>query len=1050
MRYKLIAWILMPLMVLSVVGLICPIAQAEPTTVKNVLMFYMCGDNEFSPGIIEALDKMRAAGGSDNDVTIIAMIDTKEGTTDNGIPYDDGIYYIGASPSKDYKLWTPVQELVINDPNTLAFFIDFVKTNYPADRYMLTMWDHGSGLNILKDEDSENKQVMEINDLATTLDNSGVHFDLIQFEACLMDMVEVGYALRNSANVMVASEESDYMSRPYTDIIRWLKANPDASAAEMGRQIVNGYFDIASPDRGTLAVIDLTKMPAVANSMDNLGNVLNANMPTQQSAILEAIKSSQRYEIRNFVDIIDFTNQLDSRIRDPQLQAATEAVRTSVSQAVIYKRHKGTDLQNSNGLSVNIYDGVTYLEGYSNFQFTNDTSWDEFVMELTQSPTIFSALTVDPENPWIGTPFHLQGTLTAPDPKGLKVYLQILVGSSWIDIKSTMIEDGSFVFSGRHTAAGTYNYRVHYLGSNIENGFLHSDSHPVDVNVASLAITYPNGGEKFGTGIRGGFDWISTNVDEDLKVTLNKDKRTVKTWTVTQPSGEETFKVLGEWGTGDDYTICIQGTDHPEYLDCSDGTFSIANPITVISPNGGEYWSPDTPHIIKWSAEVCPDSPIPILNCLPKDSKVQVQIIQGSSSTVEKTFNDGGGEYDLNGQIPWTVDIPKAMDYKVKVSSVANPDVYDTSDWWFYVEDATNCFQIGDRRICGGTSSIDLSALTRGSGCPPICPTVDIVKIHYYATGAVIIPLTMIDGDAAFPSINKEGLTTITYYTEDSHGNMGTLQTIEILIDQTPPIIIGSASPAGNGNGWNKQDVTVTFTCTDSMSGIMECSPPTTLSTEGSSLSVTGEAKDNAGNTATTTVGGINIDTTPPTLQLPSQVSATSVGVTGGSVTYDYSATDALSGIASSMCIPKSGTVFPLGKTTVTCSARDKADNSITGSFDVSVAYSWSGFLSPITANGKSVFNKGSTIPVKFQLTEGSAMVTNAIAIPYYAPVINDVIESYKPAASTGSTDSLFRYDPTSKQYIFNWQTKGLTAGIYQLKIDLGDGVGRTVRISLK
>jgi hypothetical protein len=55
-----------------------------------------------------------------------------------------------------------------------------------------------------------------------------------------------------------------------------------------------------------------------------------------------------------------------------------------------------------------------------------------------------------------------------------------------------------------------------------------------------------------------------------------------------------------------------------------------------------------------------------------------------------------------------------------------------------------------------------------------------------------------------------------------------------------------------------------------------------------------------------------------------------------------------------------------------------------------------------------------------------------------------------KPSTTAApTTGDLFRYDGTS-QYIYNWGTKGLTAGTYQLRIDLGDGVSRTVNISLK
>jgi len=89
---------------------------------------------------------------------------------------------------------------------------------------------------------------------------------------------------------------------------------------------------------------------------------------------------------------------------------------------------------------------------------------------------------------------------------------------------------------------------------------------------------------------------------------------------------------------------------------------------------------------------------------------------------------------------------------------------------------------------------------------------------------------------------------------------------------------------------------------------------------------------------------------------------------------------------------------------------------------------------------------------MKFALTGASAGVTNAIARLYYAKISNNVVGTDLEATSTASasTGKLFRYDVTTGQYIFNWGTKGLTVGTYQLRIDLGDGVVRTVTISLK
>jgi hypothetical protein len=114
--------------------------------------------------------------------------------------------------------------------------------------------------------------------------------------------------------------------------------------------------------------------------------------------------------------------------------------------------------------------------------------------------------------------------------------------------------------------------------------------------------------------------------------------------------------------------------------------------------------------------------------------------------------------------------------------------------------------------------------------------------------------------------------------------------------------------------------------------------------------------------------------------------------------------------------------------------------------------YSWSGVLQPLNGDGSSIFKKGSTVPVKFQLTGSSAGITNLQARLYVAKISNSVLGSEVEAASnvTATTGNLFRYTSTNNQYIFNWGTSGQTAGTYQLRIDMPDGVKRTVNVSLK
>jgi hypothetical protein len=72
-----------------------------------------------------------------------------------------------------------------------------------------------------------------------------------------------------------------------------------------------------------------------------------------------------------------------------------------------------------------------------------------------------------------------------------------------------------------------------------------------------------------------------------------------------------------------------------------------------------------------------------------------------------------------------------------------------------------------------------------------------------------------------------------------------------------------SAQP--NANGWYNDSVIVTPTCSDDLSGIASCSPPSTLASEGANQRVMSSAVDNAGNAASAATT-MNIDKTAPVI----------------------------------------------------------------------------------------------------------------------------------------------------------------------------------------
>ena len=160
--------------------------------------------------------------------------------------------------------------------------------------------------------------------------------------------------------------------------------------------------------------------------------------------------------------------------------------------------------------------------------------------------------------------------------------------------------------------------------------------------------------------------------------------------------------------------------------------------------------------------------------------------------------------------------------------------------------------------------NIDLTA-------PTISYAIDGVKNGAWYSSDVNITFTCEDalsGVAVCPApvqLKDEGVTAAKdYEVFDRAGNRATVTIGDIRIDKSMPRI-NAVYPDANANGWYTNSFEIRFTCADDVSGVDVCPTPIQVTTSGQDLSFIRNVADVAGNKATATVSGLNLDTVAPT-----------------------------------------------------------------------------------------------------------------------------------------------------------------------------------------
>ncbi len=401
---------------------------------KWTVMVWMAGDNDLESFGDKDIAEMKRVG-SNGDIDVVVQFDRMR---------DDRTrrYHVRPGGQPDDDVVEELGETNTGDPAVATDFFRWAIDRYPAERLLGVIWNHGSGIdetdvyarsaargvNVVRGAAAGAGELQRslvrtalsgryrralfattvaqaTNDRAIAYDDTARDFldnvelknvlaevkrqtrrelDVLGFDACLMNMVEVAYQLKGTARVVVGSEELEPGEGwPYDRVLEALAATPTLSAAALGARIVDSYIDSYAVGNITQSALDLSKLDVVAKAVDALATALTKAIrgAADYTAVAKSLNATQRFDMPDFVDLGHFCQELSKRSRAAAVKTAAKAIVDALKARdgfVVAERHKGTNVSNASGVAIYFPRGPVN-KAYSRLDFAKATRWRAFL-----------------------------------------------------------------------------------------------------------------------------------------------------------------------------------------------------------------------------------------------------------------------------------------------------------------------------------------------------------------------------------------------------------------------------------------------------------------------------------------------------------------------------------------------------------------------------------------------------------------------------------------------------------------------------------------------
>lgn len=280
------------------------------------------------------------------------------------------------------------------DMGSEANLVRFVKRGirkYPAKKVAVILWNHGAGrLGISFDDISKN--YMEVDKLGAALamvkKTLGRKIDVFATDACLMQMASVAYEFKDSAEVIVGSEEEvPGNGFPYAALLGQLSNNTGMDAEALGAAMVDTYGASYRAD-ATLSAVRSAAIPGFVEALNGWVTAVKADK-TAFAAATDAglVASASRFSQKESKDLIDYIERVEARLPASQpVKKAGAALKDYLSSELlinnVVKPAGRKPYTKANGLAIYIPDSQYNSANYEKLAFAADSLWDDFLLAM--------------------------------------------------------------------------------------------------------------------------------------------------------------------------------------------------------------------------------------------------------------------------------------------------------------------------------------------------------------------------------------------------------------------------------------------------------------------------------------------------------------------------------------------------------------------------------------------------------------------------------------------------------------------------------------------